>query len=152
MVKQLTCATAVALALGLSIFGFQGVGLPGQPEQAAAADANANPTRPEMVKEQIEIAQAALKNLIQLKQQGQVAADSPNISLWSRRLVEALRKQGGDKRALTEALEQHVALMKSNVEVAKKLVSANVATREAVFDAQYGLLEAQMSLAEVRGE
>jgi hypothetical protein len=152
MVKRLTCATAVVLALGLSIFGFRGFGLPGQPEQAAAADANADPSRPEMLKEQIEIAQTALKTLLQLKQQGQVSADSPNFSMWSRRLVEAVRKQGGDKRGLTEALEQHVVLMKSNVEIAKRLFQASASTKEAVLDAQYGLLEAQLSLAEVRGE
>ena len=86
--------------------------------QSLAADPkNAKDNQADIAKQEIALAKEALQIATQLEKQGRT--DSHNVSIWSRRLVEATRKSGATKPEVVQAIEDHLVRMDERVEIMK---------------------------------
>ena len=119
------------------------------PKRGVAADASGPAA--EIAREQ-SIAEAALNELIQQQRGGEATSGTySEVTTWSERLIRLLRDQHLEKQKVVDALEKHVSLMEANQATAKALSAAGQTPRIALYNAEYGLLQAKLALAEAKG-
>ena len=151
MFDRRLCVTALVLIVGVFVLEIRDIGNLGASAQALAADPkNAKDSRVDIAKQEIALAKEALQVAKQLEKRAQT--DSSNVSVWSRRLVEATRKSGATKPEVVQAIKDHLVRMDERVELMKARKQAARAVETEVLSARYDALEARAWLAEEQEE
>jgi hypothetical protein len=99
-----------------------------------------------LAKEQLKVIDQIVADLDHLYRGGERSATDPEIILWSRRRVDALRASGASKAELIVALEEHLVRTKKREARVKTQHSTAHASRMDVLAAGYERLEAEMWL------
>ena len=118
----------------------------------AAADAKAAPAGVELAKEQVKVAEKALKMATELENNGQLLVGLNEVPKWSRRLAEGVKRSGATRPLAIEAVKDHVARMERRLALMKKLNDAGIATPIDLYNGQYDVLEAKAWLEEESGK
>jgi hypothetical protein len=103
-------------------------------------------------KEQLALAEQALKDLDLLSRDGQVGIADRSFILWSRRQIEALRASGAGEAEMIAALESYVDRLKKHERHTEAFSQKAQATRVDLLDARYQRLEAEIWLAEEKAQ
>ena len=138
---------------GLSALEIRGFDNFGTATQSLAADANATKAiKPDIAKQEMELAKEALTIFTKLEQQARTDPGSNSVCIWSKRLVEATRKSGATKPEVVQAIKDHLVRTDERVEIVKARQQAARAAETDVLSARYDALEARAWLAEEQGE
>lgn len=150
MVNRRFCFIVFVLALVVSMLGIRGFLVFGEPKRSVAADANAVSGATEIAKQQVAIANQALRELEQLQKIGAIGKLDDTLDVWWRRLIESLRNGGGDEAALTQALKDYVEHTKANLRDTEAFRKTGQTSQMQLYDAKYQALEAESWLAEAQ--
>jgi hypothetical protein len=104
----------------------------------------------DIAKQQMALAEQALKDMTVLESTGQASPSLRDVPRWSRRFLEATRRSGASKADIVDAARQHVARMDSRVERLKRMLEAETVVTNELFDAEYEALEAKRLLVEAQ--
>ena len=108
--RRLCAIPALVLVAGVSVLEIRGVGNFSASAQSLAADPkNAKENRPTSPSKEMALAKEALQIARKLEEQARI--DSNDVSIWSRRLVEATRKSRATKPEVVQAIKDHLARM-----------------------------------------
>lgn len=117
-----------------------------RPNSTVSAESALAPADEEIAKQEAAVASEALTLLNRTDEQSLTSVESREVTMWSRRLVEATRRSGASKEDLSEILSQHLARVNKQRELIQRLYKHGVASRLDVLDAEYEALDAKSLL------
>ena len=136
-----------AASLLIALVVLSGALAPAAPEPPGKALPAALGINVPLAREQLKVIDQIVADLNQLYRGGERSATDPEIILWSRRRVDALRASGASKAELIAALEQHLVRTKEReARVKTQHTQGAGATRTDALAAGYERLEAEMRL------
>jgi hypothetical protein len=99
-----------------------------------------------LAEEQLKLVDQALADLDRLYKGGELSLTSPEIALWERRRLDALRARGATKAEMVAALTHYLDHARQVEQYMKAMVERDQATRTDSSGARYQRLEAEIWL------